>query len=404
MKNLVGYQEKVAQTLLNKFLKPHWIVFFTFLASACAWLIPDFLGFYKGFEDAEELDLLSLTFILAWYFFIITLAFVGFSLGSKLFKVRQFSQYARLDRSYIYYLYSFIAFIGFLYTVFVTFQVLGINGFIYSVLSFTTNRIAEAIYHDYSAGIFSLRYVLILSFGWALYRILILKRFRLIDFLNVFFFIFYIAFFGRRLQLVCSLIVFLALANKDFNLFRQIKLSRFYWLVFFGFILLSTATLLRNYGSYERMGFSNPLSAVITNIVSYLAAPFQASLAVGNNVLDAFRGVDYWEYTDLDHTLTANSAFADMVTSQGMMAIIKINISALVFGFIGGWLHRNKENYLYTGYPIILYAFAELWRIDLFSKGIFLTLLIVSVMVPILCSIFLFLLPKKKKIISKQTQ
>lgn len=164
----------------------------------------------------------------------------------------------------------------------------------------------------------------------------------------------------------------------------------------FGFILLSIATLLRNYGSYERMGYSNPLSAVITNILSYLAAPFQASLAVGNNVLDAFSGVDYWQYTDLDHTLTANSAFADMVTRQGMMAIIKINISALVFGFIGGWLYKNKDNYLYTGYPIVLYAFAELWRIDLFGKGIFLTLLIIAIGIPILYSIFIFVMPKKR--------
>lgn len=396
MKNLTLYQEKVAQKLLNKILTPHWIVFITFLASACAWLVPDFLGFYKGFEDAEEVGLLSLTFIFAWYFFVIALAFFGFNLGSRLFRVKQFSRYANIDQPFIYYLYSIIALAGFLYTLYVTLQVLGINGFIYSVLSFTTNRIAEAIYHDYSAGIFSLRYVLILSFGWALYRILILKKFKLIDFLNIFFFIFYIAFFGRRLQLVCSLIVFLSLANRNYNLFSKIKLSRFFWLMIFGFILLSIATLLRNYGSYERMGYSNPLSAVITNILSYLAAPFQASLAVGNNVLDAFSGVDYWQYTDLDHTLTANSAFADMVTRQGMMAIIKINISALVFGFIGGWLYKNKDNYLYTGYPIVLYAFAELWRIDLFGKGIFLTLLIIAIGIPILYSIFIFVMPKKR--------
>ncbi|MEK6477762.1 hypothetical protein WJR50_09520 [Catalinimonas sp. 4WD22] len=390
-------QEGLAQSFLNTLLKPHWIVFFTVSVSALAWLTPDFFGYYKGFKVAESMNLLSLLFIFTWYFLAIFICWVGFSLGNKFPKIKEADQYASLDKAHIYRWYSVIALIGIFYTIYVTFKVLGFYGFFYAIITFTTNKIAYAIYQDYSAGIFSLRYVIIIAFGWALYRVIILKKIQLIDILNIGVFIFYIAFFGRRLQLVCSILVFLTLANRYNSLFKKVKLNRFYWLVFFGFIMLSVATLLRNYGSYAEMGYSNPLSAVLANVIAYLAAPFQVSLGVGNNVLDAFSGVGYRSFTEVDTTLTANSAFAEMVTSQGTRAIMKVNAWALFFGFMSGWLYKNKENYLYTGYPIILYAFAELWRIDLFDKGIFYTLLIAAIGIPIIHTFVMFMFTSKKQ-------
>lgn len=184
-------------------------------------------------------------------------------------------------------------------------------------------------------------------------------------------------------------------------MFEHIKFQRLLLFAAIGVALLATATLLRNYSGYAKMGYENPVIAVITNIVSYLAAPFQASLGVGNNVLDAFSRVNYRVYTDVDRTLSANSAFADMITGQGLIAITKVLVWSLGFGYLGGWLYRNKTNYLYTGYPIILYAFAELWRIDLFTKGIFFTLLLVAVGVPIVYSLLYYCMPKKKVVIRR---
>ncbi len=390
--------EALVQAFLNTLLKPHWIILFTVMASAFAWLLPDFLGFYKGYDETEDINLFSLLFIFSWYFLAIFLTYLGFRTGNKFPKIREIDRFANINHSHIYLWYSIIALFGFFYTLYVTLKVLGLKGFIYSVATFTTNRIAEAIYQDYSAGVFSLRYVTIIAFGWALYRLLILKKFSLFDFLNIITFIFYIAFFGRRLQLVCSLLVFLGLANRYGGMLKKVKLSRMILLLLFGFILLSVATLLRNYGSYANMGYSNPLSAVITNIISYLAAPFQVSLGVGNNILAAFSKVGYRFYTDVDTTLTANSAFAELSTKDGPKALFKLIGWSLVFGFLGGWFYKNKENYIYTAYPVILYAFAELWRIDLFSKGIFFTLLIVSAGLPILYSIVVYLFKPNKRI------
>ena len=393
--NITAIQQSLAQKLLNAILKPHWIVLFTLSLSAFCWVLPDFFGFYKGFEEYEAIDGVGIIFVFSWYFLFIFLTYLGFSLGKRFPKIKDTDQIVSIETGKIYYIYSLLALVGFFYTVYVTLKVLGLSGFIYSIVSFTTNRIAYAIYQDYSIGIFSLRYIIIISFGWALYRLLILGKRNWVDLLNIVCFVFYIAFFGRRLQLICSILVFIALANRHQSLFSHIKISRFYWLMLFGFVMLSVATLLRNYGSYSDMGYSNPITAVLSNIISYLAAPFQVSLGVGNNAFDAFRGIEYRTYTDVDTTLTANAAFSELIVRDGVIALFKVNIWATFFGFLGGWLASNKNNYLYTGYPIILYAFAELWRIDLFTKGIFFTLLGTSIGVPLFYFLAIFLFRKR---------
>lgn len=388
---------KAAQYFLNMLMKPYWVVAFTALLSAAAWFTPDYFGLYKGYNKPATISLISMMIIYSWYSCIFILTYVGFNIGRKLKQIKEFNSYAKLDNDFIYKIYSWIAFSGFSYTLIMTIKVMGITGFIFSVVTFTTNNISEAIYKDYHQGIFSLRYILVISFGLALYRTVILKKFSPLDFLNFLVFIFYIAFFGRRLQLVCSLLVFFTLANRDLNFLKKIKIKKLLILSIFGFAMLSTATLLRGYGSYAKRGYTNPFAAVATNIVSYLAAPFQVSLGVGNNIEEAFGNTKYWQFADIEENLTANSAFVGMPIENGLFSLAIIIFYSVVFSILAGWFYSNKHNYLYTSYPVILYAFAELWRIDLFNKGIFLTLLIVSAAVPIFCTLFFYLMPKIKK-------
>ena len=397
----LGHIKRIIQRSINILLKPHWIVLVSFSASAFCWLIPDGVGLYQGYEEAQPLSIMALVFILAWYFFIILLSFFGFHLGQRFPVIREFNRFVPLHQSTVYYFYSLVAWIGIFYTIYVTLSVLGVSGFILSVVQFSTNRIAHAIYEDYAVGIFSLRYVIVLSFGWALYRVVSRGKVHWTDALNIALFVLYIAFFGRRLQLICSILVFLTLINRTGDLFENISFKRLTLFGLIGFALLSVATLLRNYSGYAEMGYENPLVAVLTNIVSYLAAPFQASLGVGNHVLDAFSGDDYRQYTDIDTSLTANSAFADMATTEGPIAIVKVMGWAFGFGYVGGWLYKNRHNYLYTGYPIVLYAFAELWRIDLFTKGIFFTLLIIATAIPIGYTLGKYVLPSRSKMLRK---
>ena len=387
--------KNITQHFLNMLMKPYWIVAFTALLSAAAWFTPDSFGLYKGYNKPASISQISMMIIYSWYSCIFILTYIGFNIGKKLKIITEFNSYANLDNDFIYKAYSWIALLGFSYTVIVTIKVIGITGFIFSVVTFTTNNIAEAIYKDYHQGIFSLRYILVISFGIALYRTVILKKYRALDFLNFVVFVFYIAFFGRRLQLLCSLMVFFTLANRDLNFLSKVKIKKILILTIFGFAMLSTATLLRGYGSYAKMGYTNPFAAIATNVVSYLAAPFQVSLGVANNIEEAFGNKRYWQFADIEENLTANSAFVGMPIENGLFSLVIIIFYSVVFSVLAGWFYKNRHNYLYMSYPVILYAFAELWRIDLFNKGIFITLLIVSATVPILCTLLFCLLPRK---------
>ncbi|NJO02830.1 MAG: hypothetical protein HC880_15140 [Bacteroidia bacterium] len=292
----------------------------------------------------------------------------------------------------IYYGYSIVSTLGFFYTLYGTLQHLGIRGFISNIIRFETNNIAMAIYEDYAIGFYSLRYVLVISFGWALFRVLIHKRVSLVDLLNIFLFLFYIAFFGRRLQLICSIFVFIGLLGTQRELPRHFNVRKVLMVGVFIFGMLIIATTLRNYNSYEELGYSSPIWVTLANISSYLGAPFQVSLGIGNNFSDALRGVPYQELTDIHYTLTANSAFTSMIELYGITGFVYMMVIIFGFGLLAGWLHANRSNYLFTGYPILMYAFAELWRINLFSTGIFFTLLITAVFIPFIYTLLITLI------------
>ena len=102
----LGHIKRIIQRSINVLLKPHWIVLISFSASAFCWLIPDGVGLYQGYEEAQPLSVIALVFIFAWYFFIIFLSFFGFHLGQRFPAIREFNQSVPLHRSTVYYTYS----------------------------------------------------------------------------------------------------------------------------------------------------------------------------------------------------------------------------------------------------------------------------------------------------------
>ena len=385
------------QRFLNIILTPHWIVILTVTVSAIAWLLPESFGFYQGFKEKEPLSFHSFFLIALWYSIIFITTYYAFYIGGKVKLIHDFDVFVPLKNSSIFIIISCIAFLGFFYSLTETIRILGVSGFINAVTTFQTNKIAYAIYNDYSIGLFSLRYVLILSFGVTLYRIFEFKKVRNLDLINIIVFVFYIAFFGRRLQLVCSIIVFLCIANRKKEFLRKINLRKLFFIMIFGATMLIVATVLRNYGTYQERGFNNPVIATVANIVEYLASPFQVSVGIGNNLNKAIEGIFYRKYVDIDSGLVTNSAFADIIIADGLWAFFNIFLTSLIFGFLAGFLSKNKDNYLFLGYPIILYAFAEVWRIELFNKGIFYTLLFAGVGIPFIYTCLWLIFYQKKK-------
>jgi|GEM_PF-5918969 len=368
------------QKLINSVLTPQWIVLIPAFLSAFAWFLPESFGFYKGFDNPEKVNVLSLGMVIIWYFSIALFTYTAYNSGKKVKILEDINRYSKLDNVWLYRFYSWVSIIGLVSTIYSTISYLGFNNFFDAVFKFTTNTIAKAIYNQgYSVGLYSLRYIIIISFALACYRLYKREKFLFFDLVNILLFLIYIIFWGRRLQLVCSIFVFLCLANSHKNMMQNINIRKFYTFILFGLGMLIIATVLRNYGTYLDRGYSNPIVVTFANIIEYLSAPFQVSLSIGNNIDQAFNGIHYRRFTDISVTLTTNSAFADLTPKYGFFVFLYFIIVSIVFGFLAGLFQKNKNNYLFLGYPVILYAFFEVWRIELFFKGIFLTLLITSI-------------------------
>ena len=368
------------QRFLNFLLSPHWILLIPATLSGLAWFIPDEYGFYKGFTYPEKVNVLSLGLVISWYLLIALFTYFAFNTGKKVKILNDVNTFSSLDNVWLYRFYSWVSIIGLSATIYSTISYLGFGAFINAVASFTTNTIADAIYEQgYSVGLYSLRYVIIISFALACFRLYKRKKFIAFDAINILLFLIYIVFWGRRLQLICSLLVFLCLANSQKDMMQRINIKKFYTFLIFGLILLVSATVLRNYGTYLERGYSNPIIVTFANVIEYLASPFQVSLSIGNNLEKALNSIPYREFTNISTALTTNSAFAGLIYKLGIFVFPYIILISIVFGFLAGFFFKNKHNYLYLGYPVILYAYSEVWRIELFFKGIFLTLLITSI-------------------------
>jgi hypothetical protein len=57
-------------------------------------------------------------------------------------------------------------------------------------------------------------------------------------------------------------------------------------------------------------------------------------------------------------------------------------LTVTIASFLMGMFFRQRDNYLILIYFVLLYCFAEIWRVYIFNAGIVLTLLIFSLLAP----------------------
>lgn len=392
-------------------LKPYNIVLITFFLSFLAWLFPDFGYLRKGFTIKEDITLFSLLLSFSWFGLIFLSSYFGFHFGKANFRkikyIEKIKKHISFDRNSIYYIYTVIACIGVSSAFYKIYSELGIIGIFYSLSSASGNDLKESLYEEYSLGLLSLRYVVGLSGGISLFKLFILKQRGLIEFLNILLLL-SSALISSRLTFVFSLLVFATLYGRKFRWPTKSKLIRLVLVGFAIFTILSGYNYFRNYTFYRDYGTANFWGASISEIVTYLGAPFQVSLGIGNNIDRAtievthehyFRGSDeypYMKYVDIDPGLTTNSSFAELFVTMGFYSFPHIFLVTFFLSILLGLLANLKDNYLYLAYPVILYGFAELWRLDLFYRGIFITLLTVSLIVPLVYPLIFGLITKRK--------
>lgn len=377
--------------VLKFVMKPHNIVLITVLISFMAWSLP--VGnMRRGFEIKETLTSQAFLIIFLWYFIIYVLTWAAYFFGTRLKKSEKLDSVS--DDSY----YRIITVLSALGVMYVYLTILKNNPEVFiSVFQNNANALKETLYNNYDTGLHSLRYISILGGAFGIYRIITIKRIRAIDLLNIMLLLM-TALISSRLSIIVSILVLLGmLAHRN----HKISFKAVIILAIALFTVLTLANYFRNGNFYkEKYNINNPILMNVSEMVTYLGAPFQTSVSIANNVdrihfngdkndlmfyfvPTYFHGIfninsspsnDYRQYVNIEKSLTTNSAFTHLYSSLGITSFSFIVIIVTSFAFVAG-AFSNYKSLIFTVHYLISYCFAELWRMYMFNTGIIHTLI-----------------------------
>jgi hypothetical protein len=354
------------------------------LLSFVAWLCPSFGVLSKGFGDPERLNLTSAAILGSWYLLI----FVSFTIGQKLgsfsqaLRIAPRSKLLSLEANSIYVGFTVLSAVGLAASFASIFSNLSIQEAIFRITLGQANVLNDTLHEDYSIGLVSLRYVVLYPGSLALYRMI---RFKSYSMLNIFslFLLALGVFLSSRLTLIATMLTVTLLLSFGQTSIR-LRFSRIALWVGFLFLVLSVLNASRN-ASYYAEENENFATASISEIISYLGAPFQAEIASAK-VLDQLTvgGAEgYRNYTDVVEQLNANSAFVHLHEQMGYICWLYIAALCVFMGLVFEvFLSMGRTVFLLPA-GAILYGSAELWRLDLFQRGTFVTWFVVGIALPL---------------------
>jgi hypothetical protein len=368
--------------ILRFIVKPYGMVIVTTLLSFAAWLSPDFGIIWKGYYPPQKLFSFGGLVVAVWYGAIILIGWICFRLGRLSENmIGRPQNKVRLDDFAAYGFISAVGFVGFVCVVLYIIQSFSLNEVLFTIMGGEANVFHKKLYEEYSIGLFSLRYVLILGAGLAIYRILSRISHSLLDYANIIMLLL-IAVIASRLSVVFALTIGFGLwiLNRP-----DIKIKPGRWLAisFVVFIIFSFYNYSRNINFYINQGNAGFFAAGISEIVKYLAAPFQGALAAGNHFEQILIDPQHSHlYTGINPSLTTNSALLGLIRISGNKFIPIMTVSVMLASFLMGMLYRQKDNFIILIYFVLLYCFAEIWRVYIFNAGIIITLLVIAILAP----------------------
>jgi hypothetical protein len=364
----------------------------SFLAWAIPWgsVVPLAV---RGFGNAEPWTLHGMLFLIGWYGFFFVVAYGGFWLGRR---IPVFEPAERVSWESFYVYLTILSLVGIVYS----------YGYVYVK---SPHAISEAFLHHrlnqvryalpYSAGVQTLRYAACLAGAIAIFE-LARRRFRVLHVVNLLLLVLSAA-IASRISLVIAAIVVVGLAARHLQTVH-VPTRRILALVLAGvavlFLALGLLNYSRNAGFYRQHGVRDPFVMNADETVRYLSAPFQASVAVSNNVsrwpevpstigagarvylLPTYltSGIPgsvnraserYRRLISISPLLTTNSVLAGMYGVFGLLAFPILGLVALVAAAIAGHASRYRS-YVFLGGLVIAYCFSEWWRMYMFNQGI----------------------------------
>ncbi|CAI1665159.1 hypothetical protein [Serratia fonticola] len=354
---------------------PQNVFLFTNLISIFAWLFPDFGFLRKGFT--EQYPILSLSGIAypVIIIFFYGMIWLGYHLISEKNRYDNDEEVILISDK-VYITSVVISLIGLCATFLVIIKSLSLAEIINIYSSGTANALKETLYENYSIGLVSLRYCVILSGGFVIYRRLMGRKRLLIDILAIISLL-GVSMISSRLTLIAGVFggIYLYIFSKKKIRIKILKLSI---VLVIGFMLLAVLNWSRNSNFYESKGLSF-LSAGFSEILTYVGTPVQGALyAISNPDTSAENYMRFYNESTIELSLTTNSAIIDVIRMFGISGIF---ISAAILFFAGMYISFFEKfksgKYIYCNIAIF-YSVTEFWRIFIFFKGIMLTLIFVS--------------------------
>jgi hypothetical protein len=197
-----------------------------------------------------------------------------------------------------------------------------------------------------------------------------------------------LAFMSYRLILIATTVTTFFLLSFGRRLMKVSGFKVAAWGGFL-FLVLSGLNISRNAAYYEVNGLSFWLAGV-NEIDAYLGTPFQVAvgtapftdqLAAGG--IGAVGGAEpYRLYVDIMQNYMTNSAFVHLHQQMGYLAWPYITVLCCFMGFAFESLVSVGKTVFLLPCGAILYASAELWRIDLYEQGTFSVWMIIGVGLP----------------------
>lgn len=352
-------------------------------ASFVAWLFPSFGVLRKGFESPARVDFDAIVVLACWYLLI----FLSFTLGEKFGELLVLRKRARsaklldLNSNLIYYSLTVFSAIGIATTLIRIFQLLSAQEAIAYIAAGQANALKDTLYQDYSIGLVSLRYLVLYPASLALYRIIRCKSFTPTNIFNVLMLGISVLLSSRLILIatLLTLVFLLSFARRS----TRIKVSKLISVATLFFLLLAVLNYSRNKNYYDSNNLSFGLAG-LSEILAYLGSPFQAEIGSARVTDQLVAGGDrtYRNYVDEEENLMTNSAFVHLHEQIGYYSWPYIALMCLFMGFVFEALAALGKTIFLLPCGAILYASAELWRLDLFQQGTFIVWFVFGIGLP----------------------
>jgi capsular polysaccharide biosynthesis protein len=355
--------------------------------SAAAWFFPEIGGLKRGYDQPALFTVQSIVLIADWWLLIYIGLRSGEIIGQGIpLRVKFAQQMEPLESTRVFVIFTAMTAIGLALTYAKILSSLSLVGALALIAKGSTNGLKESLYEQYSAGVLSLRYLVIYSASLAVYRFLYVKRWDVLYAVN-FLLLGASALLSSRLIFVATVLasLFLVLRRSERIRVRPVRVIIGALVVF---VILASLNASRNSNYYARDDLYF-WGGGASSIISYLSAPFQTSIGTANHIVEISGAAEdtYRDYVDIDETLNTNSSFVHNIETFGILAWPGMAVLTLSAGFLFAGLQGYGRSTLLLPCTAVLYASSELWRLDLFRQGIFLVWLGAGLAVPVVMSL-----------------